>query len=466
MRRARSGAWVFVACVVALAAAVVPGGSTGAVAQPSDALRAASRSPVVPADASATASPIEHVIILMKENRSFDHYFGRFPGADGATTGVRSNGTVVPLTRAPDPMPQDVYHDLTAFQTAYNGGRLNGWDRERGAIAPDGTVLSLTQMLPEDIPNYWAYAQRYGLGDRMFSAFHGNSFPNNLYSVAGQVGELEASLGFRGTVGIPNAPNRSKWAPWGCDDPPNHVVRMADRNGAFSNAIPCFDFESMPDQLAANGIDWRMYGALLTSGVQHNALDADASVRYDPQQWANVRKLANFVSDVNRGDLPAVTWIAPAQNEHPPAQACIGENESVKLINAVMQSPLWANTVILIYWDEWGGFYDHVSPPQVNALGLGFRMPLLVISPWTKRGTSADGGFIDSTQYTQVSPLAFITWNWGLDPLNANVAAADPMLNMFDFAQEPKAPLVLTQRTCPPMPHRLALKVAEEPYDP
>src|SRR5438105_5251180 len=139
----------------------------------------------------AAQTPIEHVVIVQKENRSYDELFGAYPQGDGATTGVIHTGEVVPLTPAPDPFPQELGHEHTGFLVAYDNGKNDGFDLEAGAYTPSGVLLPYVQESRSSVPAYWAYADTYALGDRFFSAWQGSSMPNNLFGVAAQSGQYD-----------------------------------------------------------------------------------------------------------------------------------------------------------------------------------------------------------------------------------------------------------------------------------
>jgi len=390
-------------------------------------------------------------VIILKENRSFDGYFGKLPGADGATTATMSNGDVVPLGQTPDPLPNDINHSYVAFQTAFDNGRMDGFDQQKGAYSASGQPLALTQMSEAQIPNYWAYAKTYAVGDHFFAPWKGSSFGNNLYSVAAQAGRYDKSIGKRTVFDHPQTDKEPKPPAWGCDDPPETLVTMVNPLDEKSEMYPCFNFKALPDILKPNGVTWGAYEARVDSrGTNwHNSLDAIRSVRSDPSQWANVKSFDTFFTDAAAGNLPNVSWVLGNQLEHPPSTACSGENETVNIVNAIMKSSAWSSTAIFIYWDEWGGFYDHVAPPQPNNVSFGFRVPLIVISPYTKYGTGANGGFVDHTFYSHSSTLKFVEANWSLPSLTPADQNAHDMMNLFDFSETPKPSLLLTKRTCP-----------------
>ena len=413
-------------------------------------------------------TPIQHVVIIQKENRSFDEYFGRFPGADGATQGTMHDGTIVQLGTTPDPLPNDINHSEASFRLAYDGGKMDGFDLEKGAFSSSGQNLAYTQMREEQIPNYWAYARRYALGDRMFASYKGMSFGNNLFTVAAQSGQYDDSNGNRYPIAHPQGGGlRTGLTTWGCDDPPTALVLMRGPDGKESRQFPCFSFNGLPNLLDQYGVSWHYYEPVNGPGShpKHNALHALNPVFSNPSLWSRVVPVPQFIQDAQAGSLPAVSWVLGVNDEHTPRTACAGENETVSFVNAVMQGPDWPSTVIIMTWDEWGGFYDHVPPPQVDAVSYGFRVPLLVISPFTKRGGGSDGGYISHLFYSHESPLKLIETNWNLPNLTPKDAASNDMMDFFDFGAVSKAPLILQPRACPALTLAQKTAIARDPGD-
>jgi phospholipase C len=171
--------------------------------------------------------------------------------------------------------------------------------------------------------------------------------------------------------------------------------------------------------------------------------------------WDKVQPPETILQDLKDGELPAVSWLVPPEgnsNEHPGSgtNVCIGENWTVQYVNAVMRSEFWPTTAIVIVWDDFGGFYDHVPPPHYDIMGLGPRTPALIISPYSRRGDNPDGGSIDSTVYEFSSVLRFIEELHGLKPMTDRDAQADPLSGAFDFTRDPRLEkLILKQRDCP-----------------
>ena len=371
---------------------------------------------------------IKHVVFIIKENRSFDQYFGTFPGADGATSGTTSSGKTVPLGQTPDKMPYDLGHEWKDAHLAIDSGKMDKFD----LVTNGAQLLPYTQMRQADIPNYFAYAHQFVLADHMFSSLAGPSFPNHLYTVAAQSG---------GAIGNPNDPKII----WGCDADPTSTVSVMDSSGHVTQQPPCFDFQTLADSLQNASVSWKYYAPGFGQyGYARSTLDAIKHIRNGSLWTTNVVADSQFVADAQSGNLPAVSWLVTGvDSEHPPYSTCAGENWTVRQLNAIMQGPDWASTAIFITWDDFGGYYDHVPPPGLDRFGLGPRVPLLIISPFARKG------LVSHTQYEFSSFLAFVEKRFGLKALTTRDAAANNMTDGFDFTQTPQAAFPLTQRTCP-----------------
>jgi phospholipase C len=386
------------------------------------------------AQAAMPVNPIQHVIFIVKENRSFDHYFGQFPGANGAITGVTSSGQTVPLGSAPDQTPTDIGHSWYSALQVMDGGKMDLFDVNVGGNV-NAEYLAYTQMSPQDIPNYWTYAQTYELADAMFSSLQGPSLPNHLYTIAATSNRL---------IGGPNTTGVSK--SWGCDSDIPLSVRALDASGNLIYVAPCFDVPTLGDLLDAAGISWKYYAPPYgVNGYQHSVYNNVQHIRYGMDWAADVVDEQTFDADALAGNLPAVSWMVArgAQTEHPPYSTCAGENWTVDRINAIMQGPQWSSTAIFLMWDDFGGFYDHVAPSVVDTFGLGPRVPLLIISPY------ALAGQVVHTPYEASSILRFIEETFGLPSLNGRDLSANDLMDAFNFTQAPLSPLILSGRTCP-----------------
>jgi len=383
---------------------------------------------------------IQHFVFIIKENRSFDSYFGQFPGAYGSTKGTISDGRAIPLNRLPDITPYDTEHNQIASVIGMDNGNMDGFDLIVGGNR-DGQFLAYRQMTPADIPNYWKYAQNFVLADQMFSSMHGSTFPNHLYSVAatsGGVIDSPIDVLVSGQHGTPS---------WGCDSEPFLAARTLDDEGRISATYPCFDFSTLADSLeSANPpLSWKYYAPSRgQSGYSLSVLDSISHIR-NSQLWSeHVVPDTQFAIHALNGNLPAVSWVVTGEgNEHPPHSTCVGENWSVEQLNAVMQGPDWNSTVVFLTWDDFGGFYDHYAPPQIDGFGLGPRVPLLIISPY------AIPGYISHTQYEFSSVLRTIEERFNLAPLSDRDQHANDMWDSFDFGQTSNPPLILQPRSCP-----------------
>jgi phospholipase C len=212
---------------------------------------------------------------------------------------------------------------------------------------------------------------------------------------------------------------------------------VLDAQGHTSEQAPCFDFPTLLDRLGEAGISWKYYA---TGGGAMNMLR-------NSEYWADdFAPSEQIITDAQTGNLSAMSWVFPGSadvDEHPPDSICKGENWTVQVLNAIMQGPDWNSTVVFITWDDFGGLYDHVAPPQIDQFGLGPRVPLLIISPFVKPGS------ISHTTYEHSSILKFVETRYHLRPLTARDQKASDMLDLFDFQQEPLFPLVLQPRQCP-----------------
>ena len=398
--------------------------------------------------------PVKHIIFFIKENRTFDNYFGTYPGANGATTAKLPSGEVVPLQHEKDQVP-DIDHSSQGGYSAYDNGKLDRFNllRSNDVAHPTGPYEnnSLTQFQQSDIPNYWLYAQHYVLGDGMFSSLMGPSLPNHLYTVAAQSGGIINNPVTDNNIGTVGKSSKG----WGCDVT-GQQVQVKNPDGSTQLKEACFDFTTLADELDSKGLSWRYYAPPSGQpGYVWSTFNIINHIRNGPD-WKYVVPIEQFMTDAANGSLPTVSWIVtPSKvSEHAPASVCVGENWTVQMLNALMQGSDWASTAVFLTWDDFGGFYDHVAPQQVDGYGLGFRVPLLVISPYSKEG------YIDHTQYEYSSMLRFAEDTLGLPTLTGRDKAANDMMAAFDFTQPPRQPLILQQRSC-----KVAIPYNNDDYD-
>jgi phospholipase C len=385
--------------------------------------------------------PIQKVVIIVKENRTFDNMFGRFPGADGTTTAKLSTGETIPMTRAPDSYAHDIGHDFFSGIRAVNGGRMNGFD-----VIPGGRDGSpFTQYRRDDIPAYWKYAQSFVLADKMFSSMYGPTIPEHMFTVAATAGRIVSNKltpeDGRGLYcedvrerfyKLQRHPKLIEW---------EREVQIKKIEDLLKEVRACIDVDTIFPELEEKHVSWRYYGQATQF---HNALLAIDEIR-NTDRWDNVVDPDRFVEDAKAGTLPQVSYVLPpiVFNDHPHSEdrsICVGENWTIRQINAVMSGPDWDKVAIFVTWDDFGGLYDHVKPPVVDDMGLGPRVPLLVISPYARSGQ------VIHTTYEFSSFLAFLERLHDVAPLTARDREANDLFDAFNFDQEPLDPLILRQR--------------------
>jgi phospholipase C len=358
----------------------------------------------------AATTPIQHIVVIMQENRSFDNMFNGFPGADTVQTGMME-GIQIPLRAIPLGNTPDLDHSHTNWWQQWDHGKMDGFARA-------GTTLPYSYVIPAEVAPYWNLASTYTLGDRMFQSNTGPSFVAHQYMIAGQSGRASENPG-----GV-----------WGCDADPGTTVPLIGPNGTdLPGVYPCFDYQTMADLLDAKGISWKYYApGSNDSFFIISAFQAIRHVRFGPDWQGNViSPETHFFTDISQGKLAQVTWIVPTFNnsDHPgtPAQ---GPDWVASLVNAIGDSPFWNSTAIFISWDDWGGWYDHVLPPQVDEMGLGFRVPLIVVSPYAKHH------YISHVNHESGSILRYTEEAFNLPSLGSRDSLSDDLRDCFDFTQK------------------------------
>jgi phospholipase C len=419
---------------------------------------------------------IQHVVILLQENRSFNTLFMGFPGADTATSGPCKiakyapwcRGQIVKLkpvllegTKGGRPGGVDIGHEHHDFELecdrdASNNCRMDGFDLIRGGTAGNGSYAKLYPYGYVDRAEtkpYWDLASRYALADHMFFTDTAASFIAHQEIISGTV-RLNAKRS------LTDEPNDSIW---GCDAISGTQTAVLLRDGreikptpSTHLPFPCFtEYPSMADVLDAANVSWTFYVAPIFgtnadfSGGVWNGFDAIKKVRYSPD-WKNhiSRPNTNVFTDIKSGSLSSVSWVIPtiADSDHPGSGCNTGPRWVTKVVNAIGTSKYWDSTAIVLLWDDWGGWYDNVAPPQTNYTSLGFRVPMIVISPYAK------SGYVSHTQYEFGSVLKFVEQEFGLGSLGTTDATSNSMDDVFDFSRSPiefkAAPLPPGLKTC------------------
>ncbi len=373
---------------------------------------------------------IKHVIIIVQENRSFDNLFYGYPGADTVTSGLQHDGTSVTLHPTTLEDGQDIGHYHFSFSAASDGGKNDGFDTEHGYGVVNG-MYGPTNQSPQypyayvprsEAQPYFDLASRFTLADRMFQSNSGPSFAAHQYLIAAQ------------SQNVDEVPAKQ---PWGCDAPAGDAVAYLDANGTdiAPGVFPCFDYSTLGDELDSAGLSWRYY----TSGIATQAgatfassFDAIRHIRFGAD-WTRdvVSPETTVLTDIAASKLPAVSWVTPsfANSDHPQSKSNTGPSWVASIVNAVGASPYWNSTAIFVVWDDWGGWYDHVAPRSLDLMGLGFRVPLLVISPYARKG------YVSHVQHEFGSILHFTEETFGLAALSGSDSRADDLRDCFDFTQ-------------------------------
>jgi len=375
---------------------------------------------------------IQYIIVIVQENRTPDNLFQGFPGADIASSGQNSLGKTVTLVPRVLATRYDLDHSHKGWKTEYDGGKMDGWDLEK-STCPSHKCLPQTAFayVPKKlVMPYWTLAQTYTFADKTFQDNQGPSFPAHQFIIAGTstdaVGsKLLAAENLKYHTGTWQSGSN-------CGGSPLDKVRMINPAGNESvTRPPCFEHPTIMDQLDSRNIKWRYYNA--TSSGFWSAPDAIKHLHSGPD-WANViTPETTILKDIASGQLRQVSWVMPtaAESDHSVSTDGSGPAWVASVVNAVGKSKYWNSTAIFITWDDWGGWYDHVKPIIYSSYEVGFRVPLIVVSPYAKRG------YVSHVQHQQSSILHFIETNFGLPTLGYADARADNLADCFNYLQSP-----------------------------
>jgi phospholipase C len=441
--------------------------------------------PVASPSGSATVSDahgirkLDHLIFIVQENRSFDHYFGTFPGADGIPTNADGSfsvcvpdqfqgGACVPPYVSDSNEFDGGPHTHASSVRDVNGGAMNGFIASLRAdpgkcwvepnqpvcaqrLGPDGQPDVMSTLTRATIPNYWAYAHHFTLQDHMFAPVDSWTMPSHLFLMSGW----------------------SAYCP--TKDPMSCVSDISlkgDDHRWDYGEKPIYAWTDVTWLLDAKGVSWRTYVGNHTCWQQANCEDPEGRAYntsnnrnvlpgftsfWDGERTDgvtdNIQPVDTYLASAGDGSLPSVSWIFPtsATSEHPNSKSTVrtGMAYVTRLVNAATQGPDWSSTAIFLTWDDWGGFYDHVVPPRVDGNGYGLRVPGIVISPWAKAG-SIDHTTLSFDSYLRLIEDRFIGGQ-RIDKTDGRPDArptvrekiANPVRKAFDFTQQPLPPLVL-----------------------
>jgi phospholipase C len=387
---------------------------------------------------------IAHVVVIVQENRSFNNLFATFPGADGVTQGLMkgTGGDVyVPLKAVSLSERCDFGHGYSGFLRNYDGGAMDGFALTGNKCSGNHTA-AYQYVDPQQIVPYWTMAQQYVLADHMFQTQGSGSFTAHQDLIAGAT-----IINAQKTSSLIDYPTGS---PWGCDAAPgtktdllkyeDSQLKLRHDKGPF----PCMSYETLRDLLDAKSVSWKYYSPPVQGGTGAiwNAFDAIKAVRYGPEWGVNVTMSdTQIFNDISNGQLSAVSWVIPDRqnSDHPASGSDTGPSWVASIVNAIGESTYWKSTAVIVVWDDWGGFYDNVKPPFFDDWGgLGFRVPMIVISPYAKHGTSSKS-YVSHTQYEFGSILKFIENTFALGSLDTTDKRATSISDCFDFTQPPRA---------------------------
>jgi phospholipase C len=385
-------------------------------------------------------SHLKHIVIIVQENRSFDNMFSGYPGAESKTSGPMSDGKIVPLTPVTfTTTAGDIYHDWRGALLGYDKGKMDGFDLNLLSKGGNAGLAAYVHLQRSVVTPYWDMAQQYVLADHMFPSMFGGSFTAHLDLIAATA-DLSPKLS---ELDFPTA------RPWGCDAPKGTTTsELTSKDVAIysTGPFPCFtQFATMADTLDAKNVSWKYYApkvdlSNLGDGAIWSEFDSVKKVRYGAD-WAKVvSPPTTILQDAAAGNLPSVSWVVPdyIDSDHPGTNSDTGPSWVAAVVNAVGHSKDWNDTAIVILWDDWGGFYDDLAPPQVDWKGLGIRVPAIIISPYAKKG------YVDHTTYEFASVLKLVEQTFDLPVVGPKEfgytdTRAAAIVNAFDFTQKPRA---------------------------
>ena len=389
---------------------------------------------------------IQHVVVVFQENRTPDNLFQDAKliakGADIVQSGMNSLGQMIQLSQIDLANQYDLGHSHSDFLHMYDGGKMDGADKIPACVpnttgCPPNPQFAFVN--PSEVAPYFQLAEQYTFADRMFQTNQGPSFPAHQFIISGTSAPTATSNLFaaENPAGVPGAFGNT-----GCTAPPAEYVRLIDPTGNESlTQYPCFEHPTLTDSLDSKNVTWRYYtpsaGVIWTgpNAIQHICVPNSTGTACTGPDWTNnvILKQTQVLTDIANGQLAAVSWVVPSgrTSDHPSFNDGSGPSWVASIVNAIGNSPYWSNTVIFITWDDWGGWYDHVAPSVINSYEYGFRVPLIVVSPFAKPG------YVSHVTHDFGSILKFIEEVYGLPSLGHADAAADDLSDCFDFNQTP-----------------------------
>jgi len=387
---------------------------------------------------------IQHVVVIFQENRTPDNLFHDpnliAKGADIASSGLNSKGQTIPLAPLPMAVKYGLDHSHTAFvemcDVGAAGCAMDGADKievllcHQTICPPPNAQFGYVRA--SDVAPYFTMAETYTFADRMFQTNQGPSFPAHQFIISGTSAPTPTSNLFaaENPAGVGNATSDT-----GCTAPAGETVAMIDPTGDESTLqYPCFDHPALTDMLDAKSLSWRYYAP--SAGSIWTGPNAIQHIRSGPD-WTNnvILQQTQVLTDIANNQLATVSWVIPngQASDHSNETDGSGPSWVASIVNAIGNSQYWSNTAIFIAWDDWGGWYDHVAPTLKNSYEFGFRVPMIVVSPYAK------AGYISHVPHDFGSILKYIEENFGLTSLGYADADADDLSDCFDYNQTPLA---------------------------
>jgi phospholipase C len=381
---------------------------------------------------------IQYVVVIVQENRTPDNLFHGLPHADIANSGVNSQGETIPLMPVDLASDYDLDHSYQSFLRMYDHGKMDGADKiptvcsqqPQSVCNPQPPNAQFRYVEPSEVEPYFQMAEQYTFGDRMFQTNQGPSFPAHQFIISGTSAPTATSDLFAASNpgGVTPAGTDA-----GCTAPPGEIVAMLDPSGNFTTPqYPCFEHPTLVDLLDQAGATWRYYTP--SAGSIWTAPNAIRHLRFGPD-WGKdvVLQPTQVFSDISANRLATVSWVIPAgqESDHADANEGLGPSWVASIVNAIGNSRYWSQTAIFITWDDWGGWYDHVAPKIYDQYEYGFRVPLIVVSPYAK------AAYVSHVTHDFGSILKFIEENYKLPSLGYADARADDLSDCFDYTQTP-----------------------------
>jgi phospholipase C len=380
---------------------------------------------------SGPSAKISHVVVIVQENRSTNDLFNALPGADTVRIVQRAHGRPMHLLPVLLTAPYDIDHSHLAFELEYSGNWSSVATKcRKGASCPPEAARPFGYVPRSEVQPYYVMARRYTFANKMFQTNEGPSFPAHQYILSGT-----STISNGSTLRAAENPlTRSGKLTGGCDSPPGSEVAVIDPDGQENMKVyPCFDRNSLIALIEAKSLTWSYYQAGNGPGLWHGP-DAISPVRYSSEFSTDViSPPSRVLTDISKGNLANVVWVTPtaAESDHAGVTDGSGPSWVASVVNAIGESKYWNTTAIFVTWDDWGGWYDPVVPPERNSYELGFRVPLIVISPYAKQG------YISEKQHEFGSILKFTEEAFGLPSLGTTDSIADDLSDCFDFSGPP-----------------------------